>query len=440
MKSFYLGALLSIVTVLFTSCGGPTGPGDKEDSTKVDSPNSDIPVIEPKPIPLSDKLSKINIYVENGPSMWGYAHMGNGFGESIKQFALLCEDISGSVEYSLIGVEKKKLNSKNINLAKNICDETVFQDKEKAKGSSTYIYELIDEVADDTKSEQVAVLVSDYILSPGKQDPLKFSEDEKLSIKSIVSKGFTKKGFNSVAVFQMKSKFTGKYWYFDKDLQKEIGKEIEEDRPYYIWVIGNEKYVKQFANQDFLNAMQKGGNLLQTYFVAKSCETPKYSFATKGKYKPLSMSDKHTVNGAMKDGLPEAYFDFCVNVDMSNIPLPESYLCDTSNYEIVEMPNKKIIDNSKYKLLSVESVKSGTYTHKMHVKYETEVNLKPTTLKIKLKNKFPEWVKAANENQGREPIQGKTYGIQSIIEGLYDGMTNDGRNKDYFELTLNIKL
>lgn len=377
------------------------------------------------PVRTSSKPNKINFFIENGPSMWGYAHMGNGFAEVIKKFVMNAQDVSDNIEVSLIGIESKKLCCDPTSLAKKICDTSVFVDKVKSKGASTDVYELLASVVGQTEKNEISVLISDFILSPGGQDASKYFEDNKSSICNIVKHNFSNKGLNSVAVFQLSSNFTGKYWYYNDSLKKELGIDINEERPYYIWVIGNSEFVKEFTDEKFA----KLPHLVNTYFISTPYDSLNYSFPPSGKYDPLDLKDKHRVKGAYKEKNPKGeVFDFRVNLDLSKVALDSLYICDPSNYEIE--------GDTNYKLLSVKQSKIKDFTHQMHIEYQSKDRIKPVTLKVKLRNKIPDWVKFADCSRAWPTEKGKTYGFQSLIEGLYEGMTANG--KYYFEITLNI--
>ena len=375
-------------------------------------------------ISVTTNSPKISFFIENGPSMWGYAHMGNGFAEDIKTFVMNAQDVSDNIEVSLIGIESKKLCCDPTSLAKKICDTGVFVDKVKSKGASTDVYELLASVVEKTEKNEISVLISDFILSPGGQDPSKYFEDNKSSICNIVKHNFSNKGLNSVAVFQLSSKFTGKYWYYNDSLKKESGIDINEERPYYIWVIGNSELVKEFTDEKFA----KLPRLINTYFISTPYDSLNYSFPPKGKYDPLDFKD-HRVKGAYKEKNPKGeVFDFKVNLDLSKVALDSLYICDPSNYEIE--------GDTNYKLLSVEQIKTKDFTHQMYIEYQSKDRIKPVTLKVKLRNKIPDWVTSADCSKAWPTEKDKTYGLKSLIEGLYDGMTANG--KYYFEITLNI--
>lgn len=419
------GNNLLIVLPLFLSLGlcgcPPEVPNGGADSISIPKKT---PIEEPCDVVCS-KPSKIRIFIENGPSMWGYAHMGNGFAEDVKRFVMNAQDVSDNIEVSLIGIEQKKLDCNPTSLAKKICDTGVFVDKVKSKGASTDVYELLSSVVEQTKKNEISVLISDFILSPGGQDASKYFEDNKLSICGIVKHDFPSKDLNSVAVFQMNSKFTGQYWYYNDSLKRELGINIDAVRPYYIWVIGKSELVKEFTHEKFT----KSDNLFNSYFVSTPYNSFNYSFVPSGKYDPLNLKDKHSVKGAYKEKNPKGeVFDFRVNLDLSKVALDSLYICDPSNYEIE--------GDTNYKLLNVKPSKVKDFTHQMHIEYQSKDRIKPVTLKVKLHNKFPDWVKSADGSKAWPTEKGKTYGLKSIIEGLYDGMTANGKN--YFEITLNI--
>ena len=105
MKGHNLFIVLSIIFSLGTCSGGPKNQ-TKEVTDSLVVPN-ETPIKETVTGPCP-RPNKIKVFIENGPSMWGYAHMGNGFAEDIKRFVMNAQDVCDNVEIGLIGVEQKK--------------------------------------------------------------------------------------------------------------------------------------------------------------------------------------------------------------------------------------------------------------------------------------------------------------------------------------------
>jgi hypothetical protein len=143
-----------------------------------------------------------------------------------------------------------------------------------------------------------------------------------------------------------------------------------------------------------------------------------------GKFKKSKTNTNTTIENLEKDS-HSGQVKFAVNVDFSQLLLPDDYLLDPKNYE----------NSSKYDLeIRKSSVTSGVYTH---VLYFTSNIVYAVPVTVRLKSVMPSWVEAANDDIGNTAVKNKTYGIKYQLGGVYDAFTFT--NKYYAEIKINIK-
>jgi hypothetical protein len=120
-------------------------------------------------------------------------------------------------------------------------------------------------------------------------------------------------------------------------------------------------------------------------------------------------------------------FTIQLGVDFSNLLVDDSYLTDVNNYQL---------SNSNYKLTSIQRKTIGKSTHVLCIETTRPVN--KTALTISLKNQaIPDWISNLNNEDCNRIFSDldKTYGIEKIIDGIYNGYKSDN---DYAKMTINI--
>ena len=120
-------------------------------------------------------------------------------------------------------------------------------------------------------------------------------------------------------------------------------------------------------------------------------------------------------------------FTIQLGVDFSNLLVDDSYLTDVNNYQL---------SNPNYKLTSIQRKTIGKSTHVLCLETTRPVN--QTVLTISLKNQaIPNWINSLNNEDCSRIFTDldKTYGIEKIIDGIYNGYKSDD---DYAKMTINI--
>jgi len=292
----------------------------------------------------------------------------------------------------------------------------------KIKGgnrATSDIADVLKSVLQKTNKNTISILVTDGIFSPGKgKNAQQYLVSQEIGIKDSFATFLSKVTNGAVIVYQLSSNFNG--FYYNKVDAK---KQIHEQRPYYMWIIGDAKQLsdlrKNVPDSKFIN------NGVQNVFtVIAGNQLIKYAIIpSSGKFR-LSRIDNHTIEDLEKDSRT-GKVKFAVNTDFSNLLFDNNYLLDTKNYD----------NTSKYNLdIKQDPVLNSNYSH---IFTFTSDKVSQGTVSVKLKAKLSAWIETANDNDGTTAAKGKTYGIKYQIEGVFDAFTF---NNDYYtEIKINIK-
>jgi hypothetical protein len=407
---------LCCITPIPISCGSRV---KAKPSLKTSSAN-----FQSKPQIVDSKTKPIvNVYLENSGSMDGYVTGITDFEQAVYNYLtdIKISDFPQSLNLFYI-------NSQVIPQGSNIEDfiqklePTTFQSKGGDRGK-TDISNVLKSILDDIKENQVAILVTDGIFSPGKgKDASQYLVNQQIGIKSSVA-GYLKRYPNAaILVFQLSSLFDGYYYNRDDSSIK-----IKSQRPFYIWLIGPtpdlDKLIKAVPRSKF-----KGSGVQNVFSITSGNKPVKYAIKLgSGSFELDKQSPKTTIINLELDSKgKQSAARFSVNVNLSEFLLEDNYLQDISNYEV----------NNKDFTINVTKAVSNTfgYTHTINLSCS---RVHKGIISIKIKTTIPHWIEDVNDSDGGKPIIGKTYGIKYQIQGVYEAFTRD---TDYYtEIKINVK-
>lgn len=384
--------------------------------------------------PFTELAAKpnINVYVENSGSMDGYVLGVTEFEQAVYNYLtdIKISEVTDSLNLFYI-------NSKVIPQGSDIEDfiqklePSTFKTKGGYRGASD-ISNVLDTIFKEKQENEIAILVTDGIFSPGSgADATEYLGNQQIGIKSTMAEYLKKQPSTAVIIYQLSSKFTSKkgktpdkdVCYYNKEDEKFF---ITEQRPFYIWVIGDFENLSNLSRQ-IPETKFKGSGVQNTFSITMGNKETNYAVKMgSGKFDLDKKSPKNTIKNLKKDTRgKQNSARFSVNADLSGFLLDESYLRDTSNYDL----------SSKDFDLAISDAASNPfgYTHQLNFSSE---NVHKGTISIKLKNQIPQWVEEVNDDDGSIPVEGKTYGLKYQIHGIYEAYTFD---KDFYtELKINI--
>lgn len=406
-----IGCIISIPACGYGNRTKQSGKGSSADAKT----NTQKTVRQTKPA--------VNVYLENSGSMDGYVKGITEFEQAVYNYLtdIKISDFPESLNLFYI-------NSKVIPQGSNIedfiqkLDPTTFQAKGGDRGK-TDISNVLKSILDDLKENQVAILVTDGIFSPGKgKDATQYLVNQQIGIKNSVA-GYLKRDPNAaILVYQLSSLFDGYYYNRDDSPTK-----IKSQRPFYIWLIGPtlelDKLVKAVPRSKF-----KGSGVQNVFSITSGNKPVNYAIKLgSGSFELDKQSPKTTINNLQLDSKGKQNASrFSVNVNLSEFLLEDNYLQDISNYEV---------SNKDFTVTITKAVNNTFgYTHTINLSC---CRVHKGAISIKIKTKIPHWIDDVNDSVGIMPILGKTYGIKYQIQGVYEAFT---RNIDYYaEVKINVK-
>ncbi|MDR1897729.1 MAG: hypothetical protein LBR10_13155 [Prevotellaceae bacterium] len=412
LKVLCLTGCLTLIT-LTVMCGG-------KKRTAPPVATSPSPAVTPPP-PSSPEMV-LNVYLENSGSMDGYVNGNTEFKQSVYSY-LSDIKISGiTKEINLFYI-----NSVIIKYGSDISDfiEKLNPATFKIRGgnrSTSDISNILETILKETKENGISVFVSDCVFSPGKsKDANQYLINQQIGIKSNVATHLKTNNL-AIVIYQFSSLFDGKY--YDKN---NSSTQINEQRPYYIWLVGNPQYITALREK-VPDTKFKVSDIQHLFSIVKGNREVGYAVKVgSGQFDLDKKNPKTAILNWKTDskGKGAGVARFSVNVNLSGFLLDDAYLCDPSNYEL----------SDKDFTLSVTKAVSNSfgYTHSLNI---TSSHVKKTSLSIKLLNKMPQWVNEVNDSIGAAPLPGKIYGIKYLFNGIYDAFTFD--NNLYTEIKIQI--
>ena len=417
ISKYYLLLFISLLTLSACTSGDEDGakPGKKKKTTP-------------------DQKYNYAVYLENSGSLNGYLGVSGD-----KDFKSNVYDLIATIS-SL--PNKKRLSIYNINtkidtVATN-ADATQVGDyfnsmtaasfkkrNQKTGGSQAKsdLSDIIKTVVDKTAADEVSLLISDCIFSPGKQgNALDYLNQQESSIKALFGERLAQQAFSTL-VLQFYSDFNGRYYYQDNSPKDGLF----ENRPYYIVCFGPEQALAGLLQ----NAGRPGNKGFQDYLFLTPVKEYKVAPVIRNyndyyNYDPESPLTITEPNKGGKDN----HFRIKVNVDYAQLPVSASYLQDAGNYTI----------EPGYSIESVKEFPQNKTTHEIIL-----VAAKAQTGKvdIALKRQLPGWVTASNLSADKgltaDALQGKTFGIRYLLNGLYSAYAGYNQAPDYFKFSISVK-
>ncbi|MDR2579538.1 MAG: hypothetical protein LBC85_00910 [Fibromonadaceae bacterium] len=206
-----------------------------------------------------------------------------------------------------------------------------------------------------------------------------------------------------------------------------VGNNIE--RPYYIWVIGNEKNISEISKATRIAERSKEEP--NTFFAMNSNIAFEYGFLDlqKPKRDPKNSAydiseDKKTLS-KWKTSVQGKKRNFAIGMDLKAF-------INIKGREYIESPNNYVVKingkpSSEYEL-EISPMEDNLYTHQFLVTSNSRKS-EYGNIEIILKGSIPGWVEEINDANGAEFR--KTFGIKPILESF-------GTNRELFTAKLSL--
>lgn len=410
MKSSVFLIIISQI-FLFTNCGG--GPKDKSQDKQISDSTAIIQNTN-----KSESRPIINVYLENSGSMNGYVAGVTEFEQSIYSFLsqISTSQITDSLNLYYINSTIHYQGNDIENFIKDL-DKSTFQSKGGTL-SETIISQLLSQVLNKTDRNSISFFISDCIFSPGRGvNAEEYLVNQRIAIRTMFSKAIEKNPELGVVIFNSSSNFRGDY--FNKNNEKRY---INSRRPYYLWIIGETSKIKQLLdkvpyNNDKERIMNNYASIFNYSSYFNKYEillNPKMGDFRKVKSNNPTISKTHIYKTHLEMRSGGKIFMFSVGLNASDLLLDDSYLMNSSNYNIND--NEYSVDVKKHNIKNDQG-------YKYRIELCTD-RIHASNIELSLILSIPEWVNELNDETGLDfnskESSGKTYGIKYVIGGVYD--------------------
>jgi len=389
----------------------------------------------------------INLYIENSESMDGYVNPYSKFETSI--FSLLTNFsnlnlsnkinlhyINDTLLHYSINADDKNVKSFIYNLSK---EEFT---KRRKKNTESEFYEIFDKIYSNYDTNSIIVFISDCIYYPKKPPYLHYCVDtNSLQLQeSGITRVFTKNSQKDFAaiILKMTSGFIGDYWDRCNNRISNLGGIAGCQRPYYILILGTQKYLRALLNSKILDRLPSGN--LENFCFFQTVLNP---YDIDFRILPPSGNGSYTLNGTTKainnakimSNIGNSTFEFTIEVDFPKGIYDESFYTDINNYTVY---------GGNFQLINIDkpvNINSNTYTLKLQTK-----DLIDDTVKIGLvANLLPSWVTKSSSLDDHDiqtdPTEMKnTFGIKYILNGIRKNIDNSSNSKYILSVEIPISL
>jgi predicted adenine nucleotide alpha hydrolase (AANH) superfamily ATPase len=383
----------------------------------------------------------INVYLENSASMDGYVKGVTEFETAIYnllgdfKISGLCDSLN--LNYINKTIPYKKQNALPADIQDFI--EKLEPSDFKQRGGDRSVSDLkniLNSVLKTVNDKNAAVLISDFVFSPGKNaNAQDYLNNQGVGIKIDFAEKL--KDFDlSAVVIQLQSNFDGLYYdKTDKPLS------FKGKRPYYVWIFGSTQQISSILNKKVLDNIKGGYSNRLVLQSIKEISEPNYKILYSPKIGSFSAKQLNAKiisdASASKENQNKGLFGFNVAVDFSKCLQDENYFLDTNNY---------ILSNTKYQL-TVETITDKNdaslsgFTHLL--KLQT-TELREEVLKIDIVGKTPSWVFNSTSIDDSKILsvnseQQKTFGLQYLIEGVNDAFYPKSKSNSINSISIKIK-
>lgn len=189
------------------------------------------------PEEVNDSI-ELKVYVENSGSMDAYMCAGSNLKDAVFDYVSDLKRLTTSCSLYYINSKVIPYNGELNSYIKDLTPQSFA----KAGGdrSNTDLRDIFEKIIRANGKQTVSVFVSDCILDIP-ENAIDFFGNCQVSIKNIFNEALSANPDLGVEIIKLESKFEG-YWYCGHN--RELLKDVK--RPYYIWVIGDQRYLAEF--------------------------------------------------------------------------------------------------------------------------------------------------------------------------------------------------
>lgn len=374
------------------------------------------------------KRFNVNVYIENSASMDGYVKGPTEFETAIYELLAdiklqpFCDSLN--LNYINSTVIKHSVNAGRDRIEDYI--QSLEPASFKARGGNrgtTDIKRVIHDVAGRVDQRNVAILISDFIPSLGKdKDATEHLDQLRVGIRFDLSARLKAHDL-AMAVIQCESRFNGTY--YDKSHALHA---VDGQRPYYIWVMGTRQQIAALRPKVLEDVKRRSGYKNMAFFSRSGKGLAPAPAVQYGKWKEgtYAINVSKGITGAEWDRKTK-HFGFTVAIDLADTWLEDDHLLNVANYRV---------QNPRYVIKGVRRIPTGDPLHGKHTHLielrtaEPKPLLPEETVRVELLARMPAWV-AGSSSVDDTGIKGsatemrRTLGLMPLLEGVHQAFHTD---------------
>lgn len=379
-----------LIVAIFTCIGG----GSKIEVILPEQPNNEDTVNSEE---VKDSI-KLKVYVENSGSMDAYMCAGSNLKDAVFDYVSDLKRLSTSCSLYYINSKVILCESDLNSYIKNLTPQSFAH--EGGDRNNTDLRQIMDTIIKRNDSTTVSIFVSDCVFDLP-QNAIDFLGNCQISIKNIFRDALDANSNLGVEIIRLESKVDGK-WSFGQKPDSKFKNNVK--RPYYIWVIGDQRYLAKF-NRNVPIEDIKGG-------IKKYC-----AYATP-KTIPVIL-DRKIIN---TNHSGKTFVEFLV--DLWGSLQMEKVCIDTAQY--------KTNNPSQVRIASVDKItdKTSSYSHVIKL----EISNPETIYSENISFSYPylaEWISEYDDTTGelKDENLAKTTGLKALIQGVAEAYKNYSKSE-----------
>ena len=191
----------------------------------------------PAPKEVKDSI-ELKVYVENSGSMDAYMCAGSNLKDAVFDYVSDLKRLTTSCSLYYINSKVIPFTGDLNTYIKNLTPQSFA--KAGGNRTNTDLRQIFDTIVKANGKQTVSIFISDCILDIP-QNAIDFLGNYQISIKNTFKEALAENPELGVEIIKLDSKFSG-FWFCGHN--REFLKDVK--RPYYIWVIGNQRYLAEF--------------------------------------------------------------------------------------------------------------------------------------------------------------------------------------------------
>lgn len=353
--------------------------------------------------PVPHDSIELKVYVENSGSMDAYMCAGSNLKDAVYDYVSDLKRLTSSCSLYYINSQvipyKGELNS----YIKDLTPQAFV----KAGGNrgNTDLRQIFETIVKANSANTVSVFISDCILDIP-ENAINYLGSCQVSIKNTFHEALAANPYLGVEIIKLESKFDG-YWYCGHN--KELLNNVK--RPYYIWVIGDQRYLSEFNKKVPVEDIIGGIKEYSAYAVPQ----PIPFDITKNTY-VINHSGKIPV-------------EILVNLNGS-LQKKELYR---------NIAQYKSANPAQVSVASINEITevSSPYSHVINLEIENPATIKTESITFTYPH-IATWVSNSDDTTGQNVKENldKTTGLMALIKGVAEAYKN---STTYGSVTFEIK-